>query len=581
MTHRCKIDKVEFKPNIIGKSKVYKQIVTRHGLKFLDLINYVPAKTSLDNLVKSYKLSDEKGFFPYSTLARADFAELMMTTDSTTYDLFEDDLTRPPHRVKGHILEKDWMNYTSDLFRNTTQPVVFNIAMDLAKKSVVESTDENTPFKASFLKEKSVWLKLLGFNSIDIQKPRTLDTEDIISLKSSYMQALSSEDSCQRRTHFHWLNPVERKKPAVASKVKNLATRLITTGIENLHQHVVGVWKKYDISSMHQYLAWYNKKDVEIMHPLIDAMQHNYRNIDPSCQLFVDSMSLPNIARYIGYKDCEKNGGVFFLAKGDEEGEKFERVIRRNLNGGPSIIFNRGVTANITKIEGTENIVQVVKTYDANALYPKCMQSWLPVGNNVHVYKPDENGVWEHTELGKSKDSYLENLWLETENCEIEWQAREEKEHYASIGQEASYPDVKILSYKTAGRVPRVGHYEVDGLRYRSQFTDAELIKYPPNIKGIAYEFLGNYYHGHPSLVEKFRRQEKRELERLMMKRYVETFKKFQKLLQFGYVIKFKWEQDFKNRCSTVYDSGHYIPPFTQRLFLRSAKTPRKLSCLR
>ena len=573
-THRCKVDKVLFKPHIIGKSKVYKQIVTKHGLKFLDLINYAPAKTSLDSLVKSYKLPDEKGFFPYSTLSRQDFASLKMTLTASTYDLFIDDLILPPHRAEGHLLEKDWQNYTADIFRNSSQPVVYNIAVTLSRKSIFDREMTTSSFKAEFLKEKNSWLQLLGYNSIAIQKPRTYDTEDIISLKASYTDPVP--ETCQRRSHFHWLNEVERKKTDVKSKVKQLQTREIVTGIENLHKHVVGVWQSKNIRTMHQYLEWYNKKDVEIMHPLIHSMQDNYRNIDSSCQLFVDNMSLPNIARSIGYKKCEKSGGIFFLAKGDEEGLSFERVIRRNLNGGPSIIFNRDVTAHITKIEGTNNTVEIVKTYDANALYPKCMQSWLPVGSNVHVYKPNQEGVWQYKLLGKSKDSYMENQWIDQKNKEVLLQAAREASQYSSP--DNTYPNVEIISYTRTGQIPRVGHYEVDGIRYHSQFTDSELRKYGPQVKGIVYEFLGDYYHGHPSLIEKYQKKNNAKQVELMKKRYTETYKKFLAILDFGYVIDFEWECDFKRKNTEVYSSGLYTPRFTTRyIYAKSQERKREL----
>ena len=103
MTHRTKKDRVVFKPNIIGKSKNYKQIVTKHGLKFLDLINYVPAKTSLDKLVKSYSLSDEKGFFPYSTLGREGFSDLKMTLDLKADNFFVDDHFAAPQSSRSSL----------------------------------------------------------------------------------------------------------------------------------------------------------------------------------------------------------------------------------------------------------------------------------------------------------------------------------------------------------------------------------------------------------------------------------------------------------------------------------------------
>ena len=286
------------------------------------------------------------------------------------------------------------------------------------------------------------------------------------------------------------------------------------------------------------------------MHPVIDAMQENYRNIDPSCQLFNDNMSLPNIARTIGYKYCEKAGGIFFLPKGDDEGLEFERVIRRNLNGGPSIIFNRGITAHSSVIEGTDNKVEIIKTYDANALYPKCMSTWLPVGHNVHVYKPGKDGVWKHIELGKSQDSYVENLWLERKSEQLLLQARVEKDSYPD-NEKHTYPQVQILNKQSVGRVARVGQYEVDGIRYRNQFTDDELRKYGSDVKGVVYEFLGDYFHGNPSLIKKQEKAGKESQVKLLKERYTKTIRKFRDMINFGYVIDFIWESDFKRKTKT------------------------------
>ena len=572
-THKTKKDKVHFRPSIIGKSKNYKQIVTVHGLKFLDLMNYVPAKTSLDKLVKSYGLPEEKGFFPYNALGAENFGTMKMSLDSSSYDLFVDDLTLPPHRVQGHLLEKEWQTYTKQKFRSLEQPVIYDMAVHLAQKSslaLVEGT--GLSLKDKFREEKNSWLQMLGFNGVNIQKPRTVDTEDFISLKPSYMEPM--EEDVQRRTHFHWLNATEKKKASVKNSVKTATKSQIVTGVENLHKHVVNVWREKEIEDMYQYLEWYNKKDVEIMHPVIDAMQENYRNIDPSCQLFNDNMSLPNIARSIGYKSCESAGGVFFLPKGDNEGLEFERVIRRNLNGGPSIIFNRDVTAFVSTIEGTHNKVQVVKTYDANALYPKCMSTWLPVGHNVHVYKPDKEGKWQYKELGKSLDSFVENMWLEEKTKEIEYEARVEQDKYPEE-EKHTYPKIQILNKKSVGRIARVGQYEVDGIRYRNQFTDEELRKYGPRCKGVVYEFLGDYFHGNPALIVKREKDGKEEQVKLLKERLTKTRKKFQDIINLGYAIDFVWEGDFMRRNGRIYSNTGFVPQFTSRYLFAKDKNRR------
>ena len=55
---------------------------------------------------------------------------------------------------------------------------------------------------------------------------------------------------------------------------------------------------------MKECLEWYKKQDVFIMMPLIRAMQANFRKVDPEVELFRDNVSLPNVARNVGFRFC-------------------------------------------------------------------------------------------------------------------------------------------------------------------------------------------------------------------------------------------------------------------------------------
>lgn len=59
-----KEERVNFQPHVIAQTHRYKSVVTIDGLNFLDLINYVPAKTYLASMVSAYNLPVAKGAFP-------------------------------------------------------------------------------------------------------------------------------------------------------------------------------------------------------------------------------------------------------------------------------------------------------------------------------------------------------------------------------------------------------------------------------------------------------------------------------------------------------------------------------------
>ena len=77
-------------PHIMAKGNAYKFILTQDNVDFLDLINYVPAHTSLDSLAKSYKLPECKGVFPYKVLAQPNLHTVTLPFSDARYRLFED-----------------------------------------------------------------------------------------------------------------------------------------------------------------------------------------------------------------------------------------------------------------------------------------------------------------------------------------------------------------------------------------------------------------------------------------------------------------------------------------------------------
>ena len=334
--------------------------------------------------------------------------------------------------------------------------------------------------------------------------------------------------------------------------------------------------------------------------------------------MFRGNTSLPHIARNIGYEFAEKEGGVFHLCRGYEEGEGLERKIRRNLAGGPSIIFNRNLKKGDFIPNSHQKIGKIV-TFDANALYPKCMQYKMPNDGCVHVYEPMVNehheswlqwqknrerdreeelfevneaenighvmGDWTHKKLGRGSlnSSSSEKAWIEKCNAELQELWRMESDLYAFQQRRQEYLPLKECLIRTQAdnamsKPLRIGcGFSPDGIRYQCQFTDFEEKLYGPNVKGIVYEFLGDYFHCNPELVAKKKEKlmlctkesDKKKIEseiEMLEERFAKTMNRFATIIKMGFYIKYEWESSFSKEISSSERSALRkidYPPFT------------------
>jgi len=547
-------DIATFRPNVIGQTNNYKAITTLHGLKFLDLINYVPAKTSLDSLVKNYEkagVSDRKGYFPYSVLSEPDFHEqkLLDRYDRIIdppglYSKFDDKLKVPVHRKGGNHLEQEWAQFTRGYQLQKVQSVIWDLAQHFTEQETGETDEQAESFDKDYREGlKRGWMDFLGYHSVEFQKQVTVD------------------DTFVTGSHVN-----------------------VPTGPENFQAGVVNVIKQEKFGKYLDYLCWYNNKDVEIMMPVIDKMTENFQSMNPMIEIGVENVSLPNIARILAHKSAEENNGVFYIAKGDVEGNVLERTMRRNLYGGPSIIFNRYAEAYKTQTKGGNTVKKVV-TEDANGLYSRCMQKHMPVGPSVHCYGPDETNLdspvysmdtadWVYKEIGKSQDSLGQHSWLSLVQSELKDVAEAEQKLYTEADNGAKYPPVDFVSTihtkRTLGHEIRVGPYSADGIRHRSQFTDYERRHYPKWARGVVYEFNGDWYHGKPSMIKAKHEKDQKHLVELLVDRLQKTMEKMKYLLRMKYVVFMSWEGDFKDiyKQYAYKGMGESLPKFTRSYLL-------------
>ena len=206
------------------------------------------------------------------------------------------------------------------------------------------------------------------------------------------------------------------------------------------------------MTTFRDFLVWYNNLDVGPFVTAVENLQRYYfkRNID----IFKVSISVPGLARHMLFESGRKAGAYFSLL--DEKNKDLYYTIKRNIIGGPSIIFNRHHEEGKTFIRNyISKPCQKIVGFDANALFLYCIGQTMPTGPFVrrcleNDFKPEETGKY-----------LLAYDWLDwTSQC---------------LG--------RTIQHKlNRGKEKKIGPYPVDG--------------YDPQTQTV-YQFYGCYWHGH------------------------------------------------------------------------------------
>lgn len=610
---KCKKDMVYFKPNIINPCGKFVHVMTPQGLCFRDLLLFVSPNTSLDRLGKSYNVSVSKMVFPYKVLGNLNLDQAQPSYSSECYEWFSDTLKKPWHKKKSNLLENEWNNFTmlyyTNLFKRfvKVQPALqvkglnpFGFSVEQMEQleaeydKVLWKEDIDVSFligeKTSRLMKERItkWAReryeALRVNNEDADEWMCSEVEDYANyyddnITSVYKEFWDDDDDDDEnnvvvkgpeKTNIDELSSMESNgslafpnelrsdikeflRDPMLNKQKAWTTedifvssdRKFKTGIEKYHEFFMHEYKQNQCQNMGEYLEIYNNVDVEIMHPIINKMKTKWSLLDSDITLFRDTVSLPNVARKFGFKKAAESGGTFHLPKGENEGHKIERTLRRNLTGGPSIIYTRQMKRNQTKLKNGKYVNRIL-TWDGISLYPFGMLQYMPCGETVHLYEPNEEGEWVYREVGRSQDSVGEKLWIE--KC---------KEKHGFI---CSKSDV-------FGKALRVGPYIVDGIKHISgtENTLSDYVK-AKGKKGIVYEYLGDYFHGNPQLIDKYATEENDNKVKDLVTKLYNTLSKMLYLIREGYIVICSWEKAFRQgKCMDRHQEFTHYPPFTAK----------------
>ena len=139
----------------------------------------------------------------------------------------------------------------------------------------------------------------------------------------------------------------------------------------------VEAWNNNNMKSMKDFLKWYNNCDVIPMIEAIDKMFIFYRS--KGLDMFKDAVSLPGLAYKMLLSSTENKFSLF-----EEEDKDLYYTLKKNIVGGPSIIFHRYHEAGKTKIRGNKLCMRIVG-YDANALYLCGISLKMPTGKYIRI----------------------------------------------------------------------------------------------------------------------------------------------------------------------------------------------------
>ena len=256
------------------------------------------------------------------------------------------------------------------------------------------------------------------------------------------------------------------------------------------------VWHDNQMTTMRDYLIWYNNRDVT---PFLEAIAKQaafYR--DRHIDMFKDGISVPGLSLLHLFNDLPND--TYFTVFNRTNSDLHE-LVKDNIVGGPAIIFHRYHEKNVTRIRGGSEPCRSIVGYDANALYLWALMQDMPTG--WYVRRREENGFrpQQAQPYGQMAVQWL--TWEAAKNgCTIRHQVN--------------------------GREKRIGKLPVDGWCAETR---------------TVYQFHGCYFHGCTNCYEP---QETNTLNGKTMAELLADTKKHTTYLRRHVKVVEMWECDWK-----------------------------------
>jgi G:T-mismatch repair DNA endonuclease (very short patch repair protein) len=275
---------------------------------------------------------------------------------------------------------------------------------------------------------------------------------------ANYLKAFVKDD-CKGFFPYEWMDNIRKLQnktlPPRQAFYSSLTKKTIT---KSEYKSCKDVWKQKNMKIFQDYLIYYNNKDVA---PFVHAIsEHAKFFIERGIDMFKDGSTLPGLTLNFLFKNVDTHATPYVLFSKKES--DIHALVRKNLVGGPSIIFHRHHMSGVTRIRerlyGPKSAVcRHILGVDANSLYLKCMGEEHCTG--FFIVRRHDNNFQPEKAQGVSYSA-------------IEWLQYRSHIDQLTILQQYNYGEIAL-----------------GGLRI---FVDG----YVPE-KKLIYQFHGCLWHGH------------------------------------------------------------------------------------
>lgn len=232
-----------------------------------------------------------------------------------------------------------------------------------------------------------------AMKAIKTKKLKLLDITNYIAPGYSYDAFIKAYGCVLTKGYFpfEYVDSLDRLNDTCLPQHSSFFSNLRQCNISlDQYNYCANIWRQNNMSTLADFLMWYNNLDVL---PFLEAIEKQHmvyraKGID----MFKDAVSVPTLATKWLFMESDTN--EFSIPLITKKNSDLHQTIRENLVGGPAIVFHRYHEKGKTFIKqarygAASKPCQQILGYDANALYLYAAMQELPTGSMIRRKKLD------------------------------------------------------------------------------------------------------------------------------------------------------------------------------------------------
>ena len=326
-----------------------------------------------------------------------------------------------------------------------------------------------------------------------------LDVTQYLAPGVSYDKYLKAYGCELQKGHFpyEYMDDLHKLEDRALPPQAAFFSRLKNEGISNDdYARCQAVWRDNGMTTMRDYIVWYNNRDVT---PFLEAIAKQFAFYhDRGIDMFKVGISVPGLSLLHLFNDLPND--TYFTVFNRTNSDLHE-LVKDNIVGGPAIIFHRYHEKNVTRIRGGSEPCRSIVGYDANALYLWALMQDMPTGWYTRRRAENKFRPQQAQPYGQMAAQWLTSVSSKTG---------------------------RDIRHQSNGREKRIGKLLVDGWCAETR---------------TAYQFHGCYFHGCTNCYEP---QETNALNGKTMAKLLEDTKKNTAYLRRHVHVVEMWECEWK-----------------------------------